>query len=677
MKVVAVVQARMGSTRLPGKVLKRLDSRPALEWAATAAARAVGTENVVVATSTNPENDAIQKFCDGIGLRCIRGSEDDVLDRYRKVVEETKADVIVRITADCPLIDSNVIRQVIALYKSDPSCMYASNTDPPTWPDGLDCEVISADAIMVAAEEATRPSDRDTVTRYIARNRTKFPAKTLICPLPGLHKERWVLDSLEDYEFILAIIGGLDIECVVHGPSYLDILDLLERHPELRDLLGPHWRNQRFYESISVEKHIRTDFRNSDRQFSYASKMIPTASQTFSKSHLQYPPGGPLFLSHGDGGYAFDVDGNDYVDMVSALLPNVLGYCDPDVDYAIRSQLSSGISFSLSTALEAELAKKLIDLIPCADMVKFGKNGSDVTSAAVRVARAYTGRPDILMLKKGYHGWQDWSVADTERGLGVPNTVASRSHRCTDDLGRIENALSSSKYAAIIVEPEGRTYGWLYRLKELCQQYGTLLVFDEVITGFRWHLGGYQKYIGVTPNLATFGKAMANGMPLSALVGDEEIMECFDPPDNIFYSGTFFGEALSLAASIATINKMQAEQVIAHLWIYGDKLRDQVIHRIVAHDLMDVIQIHGDGPLVRLTFRRRGNFAPEIIAGLFRKWMIESGTLIIASHNICFAHGETEIARVVASYDYALPKLEEALKSAIVPQDVAVGAGVR
>lgn len=668
MKIVAVVQARMGSTRLPGKVLRDLGGRAAIWWAIQAGAWAPGVDEVVVATSTNPENDIIASNLQHI--RVIRGSEDDVLDRYRLVVQETGADAVVRLTADCPLLDSRVIGEVVALWKHS-GCAYASNIDPPTWPDGLDCEVISAEAIIVAAEEATRATDRDTVTRYIARNRAKFPAKTLICPLPGLQKERWVLDSPEDYEFIQAVFDNF------HSgwqPNYLDILDLLKRKPLLRMLTGPYTRNQRFFESLSVEKHIRKDFSTSKRIFDHAKELIPFASQTFSKSHLQYLPGGPLFLSHGDGGYAFDVDGNDYVDMVSALLPNVLGYCDPDVDYAIREQLSSGISFSLATVLETQLSERLSLYIPCAEMVKFGKNGSDVTSAAVRVARAFTGRKPILSLIGGYHGWHDWAVIHTERATGATGLDSSK--RIESSLARIERSVAKGIYGALIVEPEGKSQAFLAALREITEKHGTVLIFDEVITGFRWHIGGYQQHIGVTPDLATFGKAMANGMPLSALVGRKDIMKRFEPPDNVFYSGTFFGEALSLAASIATIDKIQDDHVIPHLWTTGEKLRQEVNKRILARDLDDVIRLSGDGPLIRLFFRGRGGFADNVIAGLFRKWMMESGTLIISSHNICYAHGPAEIARVLASYDYALDNLSQALQSA-VPDITGVARGVR
>lgn len=664
MKVVGIAQARMASKRLPGKVLKDLGGRPVLDWVTGALSRAPGVDQVVVATSTNPENDVILDWCLANGITCIRGSEDDVLDRYRSVIETTKADAVVRVTSDCPMLDSRVIGEVIALYKSG-KYDYASCIDPPTYPDGLDTEVVSAKSLLAAAKEATQQIDRDTVTQFIARSRSRFPAITLTCPLPGMVKERWVLDSPEDYVFLQALVSYFPKDW---APDYLEILDLLEKHPDLRKINQKYARNERFYEALSQEPSYKRDFSRSKAQFDRAIQTIPFAAQTFSKSHLQYPAGGPLFLSHGDGGYVFDVDGNRYVDLVSGLLPVVLGYRDPDVSHAIRHQLDSGISFSLATELEAELSEKLVELIPSAEMVKFGKNGADVTAAAIRLSRACTGRPKILLLEHGYHGWHDWSMASTERNLGIPAGEKALTVRHSGNLDGLKKVLGYERFAAVILEPERRSAEYLKEVKELCEKTGTLLIFDEVITGFRWNLGGYQKHIGVTPDISTFGKAMANGMPLSAIVGRRDLMLKFQPPDNIFYSGTFFGETLSLAASLATIKKMEDEPVIDHLWQTGRWLRHQVDDLIIKHSLEHEVSFYGEGPRIHVK-------ANPQVSTLLRKELIADGVLIISSHNVSYAHNKPETDRVVLAYDRALEKLAWHIKSGggLLPQEVVSG----
>jgi glutamate-1-semialdehyde 2,1-aminomutase/spore coat polysaccharide biosynthesis protein SpsF len=346
---------------------------------------------------------------------------------------------------------------------------------------------------------------------------------------------------------------------------------------------------------------------------------------------------------------------------VSALLPNILGYRDPDVDAAIRRQLSAGISFSLSTELEAELAETLCRLIPCAEAVRFGKSGTDATTAAVRLARAFTGRD--LVVVGGYHGWADWSMAVGERNLGIPAGVKACSVKMPEK-GTMKWGDPFNIPAAIIVEPEGDP-DLLRWLRSLCDHHGIVLIFDEVITGFRFDLGGAQKLWGVTPDLACFGKAMANGMPLSAVVGRRDIMKLMEPPENIFYSGTFFGETLSLAASIATIKVLERDDVITRLWDVGLGLSDRVETMIANHKLDEFVSLSGQAPF------RRVKFVNDGLAALFRKEMAASGTLIVASHNICAAHGPNEIKRVRMSYDHALGVIHDALAKGDIEERLA------
>jgi glutamate-1-semialdehyde 2,1-aminomutase/spore coat polysaccharide biosynthesis protein SpsF len=441
-------------------------------------------------------------------------------------------------------------------------------------------------------------------------------------------------------------------------PSQLDILSILDDKPSLREINTPAIMNERYFDALAEEPIYARSYERSQDAFARAKAVIPLAAQTFSKSHLQYPQPSPLFVSHGDGGLVWDIDGNEYVDLVSALLPTVLGSRDPEVDHAIRRQLSAGISFSLATELEAELAETLCRLIPCAESVRFGKSGTDVTTAAIRLARAFTGR-DRVLICGGYHGWADWS---TERDLGVPQDVRKWTTRVPFGSQLFPDSFADC--AAIIVEPESGPQ-YLAYLRELCDKHGTVLIFDEVITGFRFDLGGAQKLFNVIPDLATFGKAMANGMPLSAIVGRADIMKRMEPPDNIFYSGTMFGETLSLAAGIATIAKLERERVIPKLWEAGDALAMQAEGLMFKHGIGMTISLDGAPPLKRLRFRDKQ------IAALFRKEMISSGTLIVASHNLCYAHGPSEIKRILRSYDHALGVVREAIDKGDIEQRLA------
>jgi glutamate-1-semialdehyde 2,1-aminomutase len=660
MKTIAIIQARMGSTRLPGKVLKNLGCAPALAWTARAAQAAHGIDEVWIATSEAAGDDAVADWAARNNVPVHRGSEHDVLDRYADTAKASGADIVVRLTADCPFLDPQVIAQTVRL-RALAGVAYASNIDPPTWPDGLDCEVLTAEALLTAAAEATRLSDREHVTPFVRRNRARFPAETLIAPLPGIAEERWTLDTPEDFKFLSAIAKRLPAE---RPPSYLDVLAVLDGEPKLREINCAPRRNTGFAENLIGERiDSARSYERSQQMLNRAERVIPLGSQTFSKSKIQLPPGAaPLVVTHGDGGRVFDVDGNEYVDLINALMPNVLGYRDPDVDLAIRRQLTRGISFSLPTELETQLAERLVAHIPCAEMVRFGKNGTDATSAAIRLARAATRRDRVMVC--GYHGWQDWYIGTTSRNLGVPATVSALSHTVPyNELAAVDALFHKypNEFAALILEPAGLAEpadGYLQALGDLVHRHGAFLIFDEIVTGFRWSLGGAQAYYGVVPDLACFGKAMGNGMPISAVVGRADIMRLME---DIFYSGTFGGETLSLAAAIATIDKIEREKVIDRLWQVGGDLKRRSSEKIAAAGLNAVIEFAGTGPLTILTYKNHPHGSKEAIKTLFLREMIAAGVLVNASHNICFAHTDADIEHVLAGYDHALAVLRDAL----------------
>lgn len=642
MKTVLVGIARMGSSRFPGKVLAELGGMPVLQWISRAAGAAKFVDGLIIATTTEPRDDAIAHWCASRLIECYRGSEDDVLERFYHAAQWMGADVAVRVTCDCPFIDPNVIDQVVALREAT-GADYASNIDPPTWPDGLDCEAITIRALEIAAREATSRIDRECVTTYTQRNRHRFKCETLICPLPGMHKERWVLDTEDDYRLCQIIvdhkIGG-----------WLNIKRFLDEHPRLRELNAHHPRNERYFAALAQEPLEPRGFTASKQLLEKAKKVIPLGAQTFSKSEIQYPTESPLFVSHADGGYCYDVDGNRYVDLVGGLLPVILGHRDPDVDDAVRRQLNRGACFSLSTALEAELAETLCRLIPCADWARFGKNGSDVTSAAIRLARAHTGRDYII--SSGYHGWHDWAVVKDEvRNKGVPQNVGRDVYPFYDvEEGRWPNFQSAANVAAVIVEPETKPE-FLQECRDWCDKYGALLIFDEIITGFRFGMGGAQEFYGVIPDIACFGKAMGNGYPISAIVGKKEL---YDTMASISYSGTFFGDPIGLTAAIATIEKLERQKALESIWFNQGQLCGAIAKENISSPRP--LETKGSVCFPRLEFLNND------VKTLFIQEMAQQGVLIIASHNLSYAHGENELRRVVTAYSKVLPFLADAIE---------------
>lgn len=411
-------------------------------------------------------------------------------------------------------------------------------------------------------------------------------------------------------------------------------------------------------------------YNNSEKLLERALKSIPLGSQTFSKSLTQYPVGvSPLFIERAKGSQCWDVDGNVYLDFVSALCCVSLGYGDPDVDNAIRDQLANGISFSLPHRLEAEVAERIIDMVPCAEKVRFAKNGTDATSAAVRLARAYTGREHIAVC--GYHGWQDWYISVTTKNLGIPEATRQLTHTFNyNNLASLKKLFEqlSDGVAAVIMEPMNTTEpheGFLEGVKELCQQNGTLLIFDETITGFRFAKGGAQELFGVTPDLATFGKALANGMPLSALVGRADVM---DVMEDVFLSGTFGGETLSLAASKAVLDKLQNEPVIDTLYQTGSSIQQGVSNLVTKHRCENFVSITGRACWSFLNLNESNGVSPLELKTLFLQEVFKRGILTLGTHNVTYSHSKHDIENLLSAYDEIFPILKDACDSGDIQQ---------
>ncbi len=400
----------------------------------------------------------------------------------------------------------------------------------------------------------------------------------------------------------------------------------------------------------------------SEELFQRAISYIPTGSQTFSKSTSQYPLGAsPLFIESGKGAKVKDVDGNEYIDFVNGLASVSLGYCDDDIDEAVRSQMKKGITFSLPHVLEHEVAKKIIELVPCADLVRFGKNGSDATSAAIRLSRAFTGKDMVAVC--GYHGWQDWYIGSTARHLGVPEATRELTQRFNyNDIGSLEKILECNlgKFAAIILEPMNTDFpepGFLEAVRDLADQHNIVLVFDETITGFRFSLGGAQTLFGVTPDLATFGKGVANGLPLSIVTGRKDIMKLME---DIFFSGTFGGETLSLAAAQAVIKKMEERDVVDSLYENGSYLLRELEALLDELDLHDLYETKGHPSWSFLVLKSKDDRDFWGAKTLFNQEMFRRGIITLGSHNMSFSHTVHDINYLISVYREVLPLIKRA-----------------
>ena len=392
--------------------------------------------------------------------------------------------------------------------------------------------------------------------------------------------------------------------------------------------------------------------------------LIPAGTQTLAKGPTQFSNGiAPKYLRRGRGARVWDVDGNEYLDFCMGIGPIILGYCHPVVDEAVRRQLDDGITFSLMHPLEVEVAELMRDTIPNAESVRFSKTGCDVTSAAVRLARAWTGRERVLCC--GYHGWHDWYIAVTDRNAGIPEFAGQLTHTFNyNDLDSVMDAIDEGT-ACVILEPfvfERENGSFLKGLREVCDRHGALLIFDEMWTGFRCAPCGAQEFFGVRADLALFSKAMANGMPISAITGRNDVMALFEK--DVFFFTTFGGEALSLAATKACIEFIRDHDVAGHIARLGQRLLEG-LNGLKADLELDFASFAG------YPFRTITNFAasagnPLEMKTFVQQELLRRGILWSGTQNLCYSHSEADIDYTLAAFGECL----ELLKQAVAAGDV-------
>jgi len=641
----------MGSSRFPGKTMSELAGHPMLRHVADRVKRARLIDRVVVATTDHAADDPIAQFCEREAIACFRGSESDVLDRFYQAARKHEADAVVRVTADCPLIDPEVVDKVVERYEKG-DCDYACNVLRYTYPDGLDTEVFSFTSLERSWREAKNPADREHVTLYLVNGTFRTVNVESEIPVPP-GEYRWTVDYPSDLEFVRKIYSELSGRGRF---GFKEVLQLLKERPDLAATQTEVISNEGYYKSLydqaRGEVAPKRSVAKSQEWFARSQKVIPGCSQTFSKGYTQFVQGvAPIFLQRGLGSRVWDVDGNEYIDYIQGLLPNILGYANEEVTRAVSEQIAEGHSFSLPHPLEVQLAEKLTELIPCAEMVRFGKNGSDVTAGAIRAARAFTGRERVACC--GYHGWQDWYIGSTTRNGGVPAAVCALTEAFRyNDLASLEELLQRhpGEFAAVIMEPtnfEKPAPGFLQGVKDLAHRHGALLVFDEICTGFRFGLGGAQKLLGVTPDLACFGKAMGNGFPIACVLGRADVMRVFT---EIFYSFTFAGEVASMAAALKVLEILETTDSLARMEANGITLQDAVNVMAREAGLDRRIKCVGWPYWTLIQFTDLEGNESSILKDLFQQEVMKRGILMHTTHNLSAAHDNHDIQQTLETY---------------------------
>src|SRR3989344_3963226 len=401
--------------------------------------------------------------------------------------------------------------------------------------------------------------------------------------------------------------------------------------------------------------------------------LIPGGAHTYSKGDDQFPELSPGFIVRGRGAYIWDLDGNKFLDWGMGLRSATLGYGYKPVLDAVRKQINQGANFPRPSPLEVELAELLIDVIPCAEMVKFAKNGSTVTTAAVKLSRAYTGRDLVAICSDhAFFSYDDWFIGSTAVSRGVPQAIRDLTVSFKfNDIKSLENLFDKcpGKIACVILEPAteiGPREDFLKKVQSLCKKNGAVLILDEMISGFRWHLKGAQYVYGVTPELATYGKGIANGFSVAVLAGRKDIMSLggiHGPQERVFLISTTHGaENHGLAAAIATLNEMKKNDVAGHMCAVGAQLKNRLNSIHGQYGLENVLNIFGDVPCrLAMSVASHGGYDSFQLKTYFFQEMISRGILFNGYFSPSYSHGEKEIEATVNAWCFACNQLKLAL----------------
>ena len=401
-----------------------------------------------------------------------------------------------------------------------------------------------------------------------------------------------------------------------------------------------------------------------------ANNLIPGGGHTYSKGDDQFPANAPKIVDRGLGCKVWDVDGNEFTDMAMSLGSVILGHAYEPVLEAVRKQLAKGVNFCRPSVIEGQLAELLVDLIPSAEMVKFGKHGSDAVTGAVKLARAYTGRKYIARCADdAFNAIHDWFIGSTVISRGVPEEIQALTLKfnyndiesCEKLFDRYPGQIACFNLEpASFVPPKDR---FLEKLKTLCEKNGTILIFDEVVSGFRFGLGGAQQMVGVTPHLSAFGKAMANGFSVSALVGQKEFMRLggieHDQERVFLLSTTHGGETHGLAASIACINEIKKHNAIDHFWKAGKALQDGVRKAAEEVGAEKYVEVSGYSVKPAFAFKDETGQVSMAARTLFMQETVAQG-LLMPYVVPCFSHKEEDIAFALKCIKQALAIMKNA-----------------
>jgi glutamate-1-semialdehyde 2,1-aminomutase len=608
-------------------------------------------DQIVLATSNDPRNDALVKCVRDLGYTVYQGSEDDVLDRIYQAAMEVAAEVVVRITGDCPLIDPVLVDAVIGRYLES-GADYVCNTSPPTYPDGLDTEVFAYRVLKCAWIQAKSAYEREHVTPFM-RESKQFVCVNYANSIDA-SAERWTVDEPEDFDLVTKIFESFYPR---RDFSWIEALALGADHQE--------W----FMRNRHLTRNQGQEIGQGQKLWKRAKRVIPGGNMLLSKrAEMFLPEQWPAYFSKAKGCKVWDLDGNEYVDMsIMGIGTNTLGYGHPEVDAVVHATVDAGNMSTLNCPEEVYLAEKLIELHPWAHMARFARSGGEANAIGIRIARAASGKDKVAVC--GYHGWHDWYLAANlgdQKNLaghllpglepnGVPQelrgTVLPFNYNRLDELDALLNAHDIGVIMMEVSRNQGPIDNFLHKVRNLATQRGIVLIFDECTSGFRQTNGGLHKLYGVEPDMAMFGKAMGNGYAITATIGRREVMEA---AQTSFISSTFWTERIGPSAALKTLEVMARTRSWEQITQTGLDITAQWKTLAARHAITITT-----GGLAALT-----NFAIDSPRALEYKTlitqeMLSKGYLAGTSVYVCTEHTPETVTRYIEALDSVFGLIKE------------------
>ena len=622
-----IVQARLGSVRFPKKIFAQILDRKSLDILLYRLKKVNFHYDLIFAITEDKIDDDLAFWCQMNKVEFYRGSDQNVLKRFYDSSQEKNNEVIIRITGDCPFVDSLVIEDCLKEFNLKKLDYLRTSLD---FPDGLDVEVFSKKSLVEAYFHAKSTFDIEHVTPFIKNSKNNKVGElesefhmTQIRITLDEPKDLVVLNSIAEY------FGHFDF-------SIRDLDYLSKLKPEI------------FKQNAKIERDEGSRMSSGEKLWKRAQNVIAGGNMLLSKRPDMFlQKGWPTYFSKTSGCYVWDLDNVRYTDIsLMGVGTNILGYSHPKVDEAVKKVVRDGNLSTLNAPEEVYLAEKLISMHPWASKVRFARTGGEANAVAIRLARAATGRNKVAFC--GYHGWHDWYLSanlNDQNNLnehllpglkyaGVPTELTNTSKPFHfNNLDEFKEVLKDNDLAAVVMEvmrnqePEP---GILEAIREMTAKKGIVLIFDECTSGFRETFGGLHLKYGVSPDMATFGKTLGNGYAITAVLGVEEVMKSID---KTFISSTFWTERIGPAAGLATLEVMENEKIQSQIIQTSMQIREGLTEISQANNL--IIQFFGLPSLTRFSIE---GFEDRLLKTFITREMLNLFYLASNSIYVSMAH---------------------------------------